>query len=281
MKKLFWMMLAALPLQAMANEDDPIAYKCYYCTPAEMEDVALAQGVGRHYVYDYSDLRIAGFEVSRAGNNLVATSFVAEEWVQQQFIGFMALLDPSSGIKYVQFGDVELLAPGTDHGRVTQLLWGHHLSALHPDHGKARETVHRFLMSRRELQFLDTTLSNGRLLKFEHELASPSPIVASLAIGKYGVWGYTFNSKFQFDRESRRWHHAASSASGPIQQTRMDFAPTDGIHRFVISDHVNILGNAFIERAKWASIPVHGELPRWRAEFRCERKADDIQCYIE
>lgn len=55
MKKLFWMMLAALPMQAIANEEDPIAYKCYYCTPAEMKDVALAQGVGRHYVYDYSD----------------------------------------------------------------------------------------------------------------------------------------------------------------------------------------------------------------------------------
>ena len=61
----------------------------------------------------------------------------------------------------------------------------------------------------------------------------------------------------------------------------MDFAPTEGVRRFTISDHVKVLGNAFIERAAWASVPVHGELPTWRATFRCERKADDIQCYIE
>lgn len=193
----------------------------------------------------------------------------------------MALLDPSLGIMFGVLEDVELLAPGTDHGRYTQLLWGHHLSALHPAHGIARETVHRFLMSTPEFDFLDTSPSGGRLLKFEHELHSPLSLHAVLQFGRNIFWDDIVYSTFQFDRASRRWHHAASSASGPIQQTRMDFAPTEGTHRFTINDHVNLLGNAFIERAAWASIPVHGKLPTWRAEFRCERKAEDIQCYVE
>ncbi|WP_313456235.1 hypothetical protein [Stenotrophomonas sp.] len=281
MKKLFWMMLAALPMQAMANEEDPIAYKCYYCTPAEMEDVALAQGVGRHYVYDYSDLSIAGFEVAHTGGNLIATPFPVEDWLERQYQGFMALMDPSLGIMLGQLENVELLAPDTDHGRSTQLLWGHHLSALHPKHGIARETVHRFLMTTPEFNFLDTSTTGGRLLKFEHELHTPLSLYAGLHFGRDMVWNDILYSNFQFDRASRRWHHISSFASGPIQQTRIDFAPTEGGRRFSINDHVNVLGNAFIERAAWASVPVHGELPTWRVMFRCERKADDIQCYIE
>ena len=123
MKKLLWMMLAALPIQAVANEDDPIAYKCYYCTPAEMEDVALAQGVGRHYVYDAGNLNIMGFNVESAGNSLIATSFTAEDWVERQFKGMMGLYSGYDGSMEAYIENVDLLAPGSDHGRTNQRLW--------------------------------------------------------------------------------------------------------------------------------------------------------------
>ena len=279
MKQLLWMALAALPMQAMANDEDPVAYKCYYCTPAEMEDAALRLGVGRQYIYDYSDRTIAGFEVAQVGGNLIAAPFPVEDWLERQYQGFMALLDPPTGSMYALFQDVELLAPGTDHGRTTQLLWGHHLSALHPEHGVARETVHRYLTSAPELSFLDTTLSQGRLLKFESELDKPLQLYAALQFGRGITWG---GSTFQFDRASRRWNHVSSSANSTIQQSREDFAPTEGTHRYWFSQNVDEMGNAFIERAKWASVPVHGELPTsGNVEFVCVRSGEDIQCTID
>ena len=282
MKQLLWMALAALPMQAMANDEDPVAYKCYYCTPAEMEDAALRLGVGRQYIYDYSDRTIAGFEVAQVGGNLIAAPFPVEDWLERQYQGFMALLDPPTGSMYALFQDVELLAPGTDHGRTTQLLWGHHLSALHPEHGVARETVHRYLMTTPELNFLDTSVSQGRLLKFESELEKPLSLYAGLQFGRSIVWGYSFQSTFKFDRRSRRWNHVSSSGNEPVQQSWEDFAPTEGTHRYRFYDRVEVSAPAFIERANWASIPVPGELPAFGdVKFRCVRALDDIQCEIE
>jgi hypothetical protein len=111
MKKVLWLLLAAMPMQAVANDEDPIAYKCYYCTPDEMEDVALAQGVGRHYVYDAQKLTIVGYDVDLRDGALKAESFVAEGWLQTQFLGMMSLYDPRDGEMRHFISDVALFAP--------------------------------------------------------------------------------------------------------------------------------------------------------------------------
>ncbi|WNH52939.1 hypothetical protein [Stenotrophomonas oahuensis] len=286
MKKLFWMMLAALPMQAMANGDDPIAYKCYYCTPAEMEDVALAQGVGRHYVYDYASRSIMGFEVAQAGGNLVANPFKAESWVDRQFRGMAALYDVTTSSMTIRFDEVKLLAPGTEHGReIGRMLWGHHLSALHPDHAEARETIHRYLTEHPELVFLDTTTSGGRLLKFAHSIENPAPILATMHMGEEFLWGGRMRVDFYFDHATRHWHFLDAKAGGSyfVQNSRDDFAPAEG--RFTFDHHYNrpeLPLAAFIERAGWASLPVHGEVvPGKTRSVRCERTTDDIQCYLD
>lgn len=284
MKKLLWMMLATLPTQAMANNEDPIAYKCYYCTPAEMEDVALAQGVGRHYVYDYSNLGIVGFEVERAGSNLIAKRFVAESWVEQQFKGMAALYNITSGTMHAGFAGVTLLAPGTEHGRSMRFLWGHHLSALHPDHLAARETVHRFLSNAPTLSFLNTSDSDGKLLRFAHTLETGDSIIARMNFGPYpNSSGHGLIARFYFDHASRKWVYLdAEDKDHPIQQSRIDFAPAEGITRFRYDDTPSPYAVTVFDRARWASVPVHGKLPTYgNVRFRCERNADDIQCYVE
>lgn len=134
MKKMLWLLLAAMPMQAVANEEDPIAYKCYYCTPDEMEDVALAQGVGRHYVYDAQKLSIAGYEVTMADGILYADTFKTEDWVRNQFLGMMKLYSGSNGEMWTVIDDIRLLAPGTEHGKAYSYLWGQNLSSLNPTH---------------------------------------------------------------------------------------------------------------------------------------------------
>ncbi len=283
MKKLFWMMLAALPMQAIANEEDPIAYKCYYCTPAEMEDVALAQGVGRHYVYDYASRSIMGFEIAQAGNNLIANPFTAESWVQRQFKGMVALYQLIDGSMRAEFNYVAILAPGTEHGRSPRILWGHHLSALHPDHATARETVHRFLESSPELSFLDTSDSDGKLLRLAHTVDMDNTMIAHLSFGAHPGFDDGLLARFLFDHATRRWEYLdAQDRDHPIQQTRDDFAPAEGITRFNYQRTYSVYTSTFIDRARWASIPVHGEVPSsGLKKVRCERNTDDIQCYIE
>lgn len=286
MKKLFWMMLAALPMQAMASEDDPIAYKCYYCTPAEMEDVALAQGVGRHYVYDYSDLNIVGYEVAQGAGNLIASPFVAEDWVKTQFKGMAGLYDVMTSKMSIRFDDVKLLAPGTEHGReLGSMLWGHHLSALHPRQKEARETIRRYLDSHPRLGFLDTTASNGRLLKFAHTIEAPDPITATMYMGEEMYWGILLSVDFYFDHASRRWEFMDARPGGDysVQNHREDFAPDEGSVTFEHSSRRPELPVAgFLERAAWASIPIHGTVvPGKTKAIRCERKAQDIQCFIQ
>lgn len=62
MKKLSWLLLAALPYQAVASVEDPVAQPCYMCTDAEMYAKARSLGVGSHYVYQAaSQTNIQGF----------------------------------------------------------------------------------------------------------------------------------------------------------------------------------------------------------------------------
>jgi hypothetical protein len=284
MKKLLWMLLAALPVQAVASEDDPIAYKCYYCTPDEMEAVALAQGVGQHYVYDAKKLTIVGYNVSQQGGELKAETFTPESWVEAQFLGLMNLYSPHDGAMYVSIGNVRLLAPGTEHGRSSRYLWGQDLTALNPHHQAARELVLRYLDEHDKLAFLDTSASGGRLLRFQYMLDGAHPIVAGVRF--YGS-DDSASTKYYFDHDTRGWRYIGSlfpqdSRYMLIQETREDFAPTEGRTTFKYKAGESTWSRAFIERATWASIAMHGELPGYRAmQFNCIRAADDIQCHIE
>jgi hypothetical protein len=283
MKKLLWMLLAALPMQAVANDDDPIAYKCYYCTPDEMEVVALAQGVGQHYVYDAKKLAIVGYNVFQQSGALRAEPFTAESWIEAQFLGMLDLYSPVDGSMYAWLGNVSLLAPGTEHGRSSRFLWVQDLTALNPHHLAARELVRRYLNEHEKLAFLDTSASGGKLLKFEYMPNGNYPIVAGFSLS-----GRTQNSaRYYFDHDARLWRYSKSylpenSLNKPIQESREDFAPVEGRTSFEYASLEGDWAEAFIERATWASIPVHGKLPPYRStKFNCIRASDDIQCYIE
>lgn len=100
MKNLAWLLLAALPLQGMAQErmEDPIARPCYYCTNDEMSERARSLGVGEHYVYNSaSQTNIQGFNVTNVGGELVATHFVPPAWIRTQYNAMMKLYQSSSG----------------------------------------------------------------------------------------------------------------------------------------------------------------------------------------
>ncbi|HDS0924822.1 TPA: hypothetical protein QDZ10_003316 [Stenotrophomonas maltophilia] len=284
MKKMLWLLLAAMPMQAVASEEDPIAYKCYYCTPDEMEEVALAQGVGRHYVYDAEKLTIVGFDVFLRDEVLKAESFVAESWVQNQFLGMMSLYDPHSGEMRLYIRDVGLLAPNTEHGRRSRYIWGQDITALNPHHAQARESVRRYLTEHTELSFLDTSNSSGKLLKFHYAMNGDRPIVVAMTFkGNSDINSHTY---YYFNHDGRRWTYLYSNlpqgySHERIQEDRLDFAPSEGDTIFDYRTGNGFWAEAFIERATWANIPVHGQLPvRESVRFTCKRATDDIQCYI-
>lgn len=283
MKKMLWLLLAAMPMQTLASEEDPIAYKCYYCTPDEMEDVALAQGVGRHYVYDAQKLTILGFNVDTQNGLLVASSFEPEGWVKTQFLGMMSLYSTHDGEMVALVGPVALLAPGTEHGRSSRYLWGQDLTALNHHHAKARESVRRYVTEHPDVAFLDTSMSDGKLLRFEYMLDGTRPIIASMSFAgqRESI------AKYYFDHAARLWHYLGSYlpqnySHRAIQESWDDFAPTQGTTTFDYRYPESAWTKAFVERATWAGIPVHGDLPSYKdTRFSCLRAADDIQCYIK
>lgn len=283
MKKMLWLLLAAIPMQAVAGEDDPIAYKCYYCTPDEMEGVALAQGVGRHYVYDAERLTIVGFDVFLMDEALKAESFVAESWVQNQFLGMMSLYDPLNGELEAMISDVALLAPNTEHGRSSRYIWPQDLTALNPHHKDARERVRRYLADYKELAFLDTSMSGGRLLKFQYTQEGDRPIAAWMSFRHRNV-GHAI---YHFDHDTRSWNYHKSylrenGSFKPVQESREDFAPTQGRTTFQYRSSESELSRAFMDRAGWADVPVHGQLPSYGdVRFNCERAINDIHCMIQ
>lgn len=283
MKKMLWLLLAAMPMQAVANEEDPIAYKCYYCTPDEMEDVALAQGVGRHYVYDAQKLTIVGYDVAELDGLLKAESFTAESWLQNQFLGMMNLYSPDHGQMEIFIGDVALLAPNTEHGRSSRYIWPQYLTALNPLHKEARKTVHRYLADHKDLNFLDTSVSGGKLLKFHYAQIGDRPITAWLGF-RHGEVG---SAVYHFDHDSRSWNYQKSylredRSLQPLQESREDFAPTEGRTTFQYRGSESALIQAFMDRAGWAGVPVHGQLPSsGDVRFNCERAVTDIYCMIQ
>ncbi|MFL9583958.1 hypothetical protein [Stenotrophomonas sp. AB1(2024)] len=280
MRRLLWLLLAALPMTATAQADDPIAYKCYYCTPAEMEDVALLQGVGQHYVYDVSGLHIVGFNVALQGGILVADPFPAEEWVKKQFIGFVQLYGHHLGGRSLEplgsFEEVYLYAPGSDHARVSQYLSSEHFSALHPDHRAARQTVARFLASHPVLGFLDTEASGGRLLRLELNKDGDRPPIATT-----GFSGRHF-ARFFYDYSARRWEYlAAHDGLYGVQEKADDFVvdgqPTTFNYRWLDSGE----RDAFMKRAARAGVSMIGTPVLYKdAMFLCERAEEGVRCTV-
>ncbi|MEG2803079.1 hypothetical protein [Stenotrophomonas sp.] len=257
------MLLLLAPPLAAAQADDPVAHACYFCTAPEMQQVAVGLGEGTHYVYDFDALSIDGYTVSAASGQRVATRFEAEDWVKRQFLSLAEHYMPSAGVvKY--FERVRLYAPGSDHGMRTleeQYILGHHLSALHPRHAQARETVVRYLQRHGNFGFLDTRDSGGRLLQLQVMRERGYPVMALLALND----GNGNSARFHFDYLHRQWAFADATEpgqSGSVQNTAEDFLPGQVAS---MSYHFSWLNrwfaDAFVDRARWAGIEVLGEAP--------------------
>jgi hypothetical protein len=280
MRRLLWLLLAALPMPATAQADDPIAYKCYYCTPAEMEEVALLQGVGKHYVYDVSRPHIEGFNVALQGGRLVADPFPPEAWTKKQFIGLVQLYGHDLGGSSLEpqgsFERVYLYAPGSDHARASPYLSSGHFSALHPDHRAARQTVARFLASHPVLGFLDTEASGGRLLRLELNKEGDRPPIATT-----GFSGRHF-ARFFYDYSARRWEYlAAYDGLYWVQEKADDFViegqPTTFKYRWLESGQ----RDAFIDRAASAGVVMVGTpVLHNDATIFCERVEEGVRCTV-
>lgn len=283
MKKMLWLLLAAIPMQAVASEEDPIAYKCYYCTPDEMEDVALAQGTGRHYVYDASKMTIFGYDVTASDGLLEAHRFEAPDWVRSQFFGMMSLYNPTTGEMHAETPNVRLLAPDTEHGRSSRYLWGQHLTALNPLHSTARRYIVRYLSEHDDLRFLDTAISGGPLLRFKYMVDDFHPILATVSFDSRNDSIATY----YFDHDNRSWRYLSAylpqdNSRKTVQESRDDFVSATGEATFAYRSGEHRWVDAFVERATWANIPVHGQLPSSGAvRFTCRRGGMEIQCYVD
>jgi len=285
MKNLAWLLLAALPLQGMAQErmEDPIARPCYYCTNDEMSERARSLGVGEHYVYNSaSQTNIQGFNVTNVGGELVATHFVPPAWIRTQYNAMMKLYQQSSGRFVDQWGTVNLQPPGSPHVFMEQIqsdtvLWGHHVTDLNPRHLEARETVRRMLTRASRFDFLKADTEHGRILRFESQLQGGSPLISRLNIFLFLGWIESF-----FDYDTRQWVYLQSSdGRNLIQESADDFVRPDGSPRRLTNDRE--FDPYFRQRAAWAGVDVVGTLPdRYRdATYLCSRTAGKIQCLLQ
>ena len=144
----------------------------------------------------------------------------------------------------------------------------------------ARQYLFRHLAEHPDLKFLDTSMTSGKLLKFQYMLEGSHPITASLRF----VNREQFYTEAYFDHATRQWHYLGtqSSSGQSIQERREDFAPSNGDWTYQYDWYDKVLAQAFMERAAWANIPVHGQLPVYDSvQFTCTRAGEDIQCYID
>jgi len=263
--------------------DDPVAYTCYYCTAAEMEHVALQQGVGEHYVYDAAHVHITGFTVTAQGNQLRAVSFTPAAWISTQFKAMLAAYDNVRDETIHLLSDTILHAPGSSHGRSMTVLWAHHLSGLNPERETGREIIRRHLSDHPVLAYLSADVQEGRVLRFWFERDDAKPLLANLHFtdraGYPRSLGY---ATFYFDRGTRRWEYLASDAVsfGPVPDSADDVVGPSGFksYRFGSYSPEHELP-AFMQWLDWAGIPVTGEVkPNSSVTFNCERTDGQIAC---
>ncbi|WP_448141762.1 hypothetical protein [Stenotrophomonas bentonitica] len=284
MKRLSWLLLAALPYQAMASVEDPVAQPCYMCTNAEMYAKARSLGVGSHYVYQgSSETNIQGFHVTNEGGELVATHFVPAPWIRTQYNALMKLYDYTRGEFVDEWGTVGLQPPGSPHVMMEKpqsdsILWGHHVSDLNPRRMEARETVRRMLTRSIRFDYLRADTEHGRILRFESQLHGAAPLIAKLKILTSEL-GYV---EFYFDYETRQWEYLNSRDwNWVIQEKADDFLYPDGSPRRLV--YQRSLAPYFVQRAGWAGVQVIGTPPFGSSSvaYLCARIAGKIECRAE
>lgn len=286
MKKLAWLLVAALPLQGMAEDrlEDPVAQPCYMCTDAEMYAKARSLGVGSHYVYQAaSNTNIQGFHVTNVGGQMVATHFVPAPWIRTQYNELMKMYHSIRGEFVDEWGTVALQPPGSPHVMMEQpqsdtILWGHHVSDLHPRRMEARETVRRMLNRASRFNFLYADTEHGRMLRFESQLQGATPLIARLKMLSSSL-GYV---EFFFDYDTRQWQYLHSGDwNWRLQEKAEDFLYPDGSPRRI--PYQRELAPYFVQRAGWAGVEVIGT-PAFGTStvaYHCARNAGKIQCRAE
>ena len=264
--------------------DDPIAYTCYYCTPAEMEHVALQQGLGEHYVYDAARVDITGFTVTAQGNQLRAVSFTPAAWIRTQFEAMLAAYDTDRDETIHVFSNTYLHAPGSSHGRSMTVLWGHHLGGLNPDRETGREIVRRHLSDQPGLAYLSADVQEGRVLRFWFERDDAKPLLARLNFtSRPGYLRSLGNATFYFDRGTRRWEYLASEgiSSRAVPDSAEDIVGPDGSESYSFPVYTSAGDElpAFLQWLDWAGIPVTGEVtPDSSVTFTCRKTNGHIAC---
>lgn len=280
MRKLGWLLLAALSFQAAAEArlEDPIARPCYMCNASEMYAHAESLGVGEHYVYNGASVtNIQGFRVTNEGGQMVATHFAPPAWIRTQYNELMKLYDSSRGVFYDEWGTINLQPPGSPHVRNDNVMWGHHLSDLNPRHPEARDIVQRFLSRTSRFDYLKADAEHGRILRFESQLDGASPLIVRLKV-YLSELGYM---EFFFDHENRRWEYLRSAdANLVLQEKPEDFLRSDGSPRRLV--YRRGLLPYFWQRAEWAGIEVSGTPAPGGTDvgYLCGRTAGNIRCEL-
>lgn len=276
MKKLLWLALAAAPVQATEVPEDPIAWRCYMCTPQEREAIAISKGVGEHLVYNASAYEVIyAYRVTEQSGVLVAEAYTPPTWITSQYREMMRLYTTLRGEFVDQWGTISLESPVPGDGD----MWGHHTSALHPQYLEARERAMRVIRNAIRFRFLRADAEHGRVLRFEAQLNGEAPLISRLNMGT-SQNGYI---EHVFDHDSKQWVYLeAGDQYNVMQNSAEDFlAPDGGPRRFYYNYTYPALQRAFVQRAEWAGVKVFGELPsRQNVYFNCSRRGDEIHCQI-
>ncbi|OEZ00091.1 hypothetical protein BIY45_13365 [Stenotrophomonas sp. BIIR7] len=285
MKKVWWLLLAALPYPAVASVEDPLARPCYMCTASEMYERAESLGVGQHYIYNGASwTNIQGFDVTEVNGQRVATHFVPEPWIRTQYNQMMRLYDERRDEFVDPWGTVSLQPPGAPHVALEQpqsstILWGHHVAGVNPRHLEARETARRMITRAIRFDYLNADTEHGRVLRIESPWGGITPLISRLNI----ITAYLGFIEFYFDHETRRWEYLESGDRyARMQETPEDFLHADGAPReFLYRKEYAALRPFFMDRAKWAGVEVIGELPGYvDMVFSCSRVQGKPQCRI-
>ncbi|WP_282294980.1 hypothetical protein [Stenotrophomonas sp. PS02289] len=282
LKHLLWLSLglAAVPAQAEERLEDPIAWSCFSCSEEERQAFALRKGEGSHLVYTgFNYGLLYAYRVEARGDELVVEKRYPIAWLARQFDEMILHYRQSSGDFYDEWGTFDLFPPGWPSDPKDTILWGHHVSSLHPQHADARATVKRVLNNGTRYSHFKGDYY-GRVIRFDFQLDGSVPYTVRLKSGTTDL-GYM---EFYFDHDTRSWEYLGSQdLRHPIQETPEDFLGADGGARSF--HYVTTFQGAapyFLQRAKWAGAKVHGEMPnpRKNVRFDCSRMDGELNCFV-
>ncbi len=272
--------LAAVPAQAQERLEDPVAWSCFYCTEEERQAFALRKGEGPHLVYTgFNYGLLYAYRVERVGSELVVEKRSPASWLREQFDAMILHFRAGSGEFYYDWGLLQLVPPGWPGVRSDTMMWGHHVSSLHPLHEEARAIVQRVLNNTAIFRHFKAD-PYGRVIRFDFQLDGSVPYRARLRTGRTDL-GYM---DFYFDHETRNWEYLESADMRHfIQESPEDFLRADGGARsFYYSRTFQDAAPYFLQRAKWAGAKVHGEMPASGRDVRfdCSRMDDGLNCFV-